>query len=1228
MEHAKLSSPPTAKGQKKMLQIQLQKPRKKAELPSQKKGAIAQANAAAIQDAVSRKTRSNVKGDISSRTRQSSTHTAPLLEKKRSSYRKQKGSPSKALAANNPEEGPLPKKAKRSPSKPKQKVSPAKAKRSPSKAKQKVSPAKASVSNKPEVGSKPRKSSPKAKAVTTRTTKGKKSVASADDTPKDTDVTTRREPILSTRKASPKGKTTTSRREPIVATGKSSPKVKANKTPSTKGKKSVAIADDSSKKKATPKKVIRQPIVDDLEEDVNSDDEDDSVSTTTSTSIVSQPTVPSKKKVSKKKLDREPIVKSKKKPPSKQLSEASIPKDSGESGNDESFSVLSHTKSLREPIVVPPKKSKKVSPKKVIKKYISSPSESETEELQVSGEVKLLPASIAEQTGKLEDADTALLVVAVLEKPASGVVTADVSTLDAVSAGGVIGASLDGESGVPSTVLWTIDATQDEPLRTIDATQAEQALSGVAAVGDSGVSTKVSTLINDAQIQPKSLASGFEEVSLPSASKINDLPPQLTDKLDGDQKMPSVELDDSLNRGPNPVTQDLEPDPNRLDAPEWLFNQVLQQRSIPSSPPPVDDSGSPISKAIYAVHLAYKRSFPNSNNLVPSFMEFIARINCDDQSLDDENTPADMFSGAFFTGLPIAWFVDMMQSTDLNVQLGGKRIPIAKFKKDKVSMFTKEFPKQANYRFWVIHHNGLKANPVVSASITKHKQLTKSVQKLQKGMVDFFTQQFDQMHKDETEAISRGMISDCDTLYVVGIDNASHYHIIAAVQYVATPDAVYINWLGVEHKISANVSFSKKQSGEKRIQFRKLGLGTFMLNLVQMQQIGRGHSHTLILQTNPTSRARVFYERRGFRVSDGPNLESIPQINDQTFLDRDTHFVSEASQREDGTDTGDFLVLLYQPDCLFTQIHGKGTINVEDSMGGVLFQFPFDCDGSFLDNVVIPEDDWLFAHPVFKPPNGVLYALRNATDTSPVESLFREDGMYNGVYDSVVIEDKALLPLQLDLPLSNPHVDLWSCWMLRHLDGDVCNDVLIVPLCVTESIEKCFALLDGDYANLGKPKIQVEMAHCLFIVDKYLWGHPDLLEKRLILMATTEKWIGFALLNPWVRLVKEAITSKKQTEFGNMKKKKFDLDTCVSGMICNKSYSLADSATDEVVIPLYLLNLASHFRDLRLHGKHTVFNFEAMVKNGIPMWYFFFLGYTGPFCNLHDLPEAKDNNIL
>jgi hypothetical protein len=109
-------------------------------------------------------------------------------------------------------------------------------------------------------------------------------------------------------------------------------------------------------------------------------------------------------------------------------------------------------------------------------------------------------------------------------------------------------------------------------------------------------------------------------------------------------------------------------------------------------------------------------------------------------------------------------------------------------------------------------------------------------------------------------------------------------------------------------------------------------------------------------------------------------------------------------------------------------------------------------------------------------------------------------------------------------------------------------------------------LVNGNYENIGNAEVQVALADCLSIVDKYLWGHPDLLEKRLILITTTaeaEQWVGFVLINPWVRLVKEAQASNKQNDLGNMKKKKFDLDTCLSGMICNTSYAFAESpATD------------------------------------------------------------------
>ncbi len=673
-------------------------------------------------------------------------------------------------------------------------------------------------------------------------------------------------------------------------------------------------------------------------------------------------------------------------------------------------------------------------------------------------------------------------------------------------------------------------------------------------------------------------------------------------------------------------------DEERLSTPPWMTTPILEQRAIPNDPLPQDTSGSLILKATYAVHVAYKTIFPSSNTLMSPFMEFIARTNTDDETLDEAVSSTDMLRGSFFTGLPIAWFVDMMQSTDLNLKLGGKRIPLSKFKRDKVSLFTKLLPERSNYRFWVIHNNGRKSKSMLSASITKHKQLTNSFRRFETQLVNFFKRQFDVLHKDKIEAITRGLASDCDTIFVLGFDNGNHYNIIAAVQYVPTCDGVYINWLGVEHKFGANVSFTQKGKGEKLIQFRKLGIGTFLLNLVQMQQIGRGFKHTLILQTNPTSRARTFYQNRGFVQSQPGGLQSIPHITETSFRDWDTHFVDEQSQREDGTETENILVLLYQEACLFTKLHDGVVVKVDETLESaenLLFPFPFDCEGSYLEKVVIPNEDWLFAHPAFKASSGMLYALRNHTDPADSKVLFREEGMYDGACDDAPIELQDLNSLKEEQPLMGIHVDLWACWLLRHMEGDVANDVLIVPLLVSASISACMELLEGDYQNLGKPVVLEKLTQYLSMVDKYLWGHPDLFEKRLILITTSsepDQWTGYALLNPWVCLVKATRSSNKLNDCGNMKKKKFDIDTCLSGMICNNTNALTESPSSDVIVPLWFLNLASHYRDLRLHDKHTLFNLEAMVGKGIPVWYYLFLGFTGPFANLHNFEDNQENN--
>ena len=122
-----------------------------------------------------------------------------------------------------------------------------------------------------------------------------------------------------------------------------------------------------------------------------------------------------------------------------------------------------------------------------------------------------------------------------------------------------------------------------------------------------------------------------------------------------------------------------------------------------------------------------------------------------------------------------------------------------------------------------------------------------------------------------------------------------------------------------------------------------------------------------------------------------------------------------------------------------------------------------------------------------------------------------------------------------------------------------------------------------------------------------------------------DNWIGFALLNPWVRLVDEATAFNKLNELNNMKKKKFEIGTCLSGMMCNNSLADNEVEDNEAVIPFWFLNMASYYRDLRLHGKHIIFNVQAMVNLGIPVWHFFFLGHVGPFCNLHEVVYIEDN---
>ena len=95
-----------------------------------------------------------------------------------------------------------------------------------------------------------------------------------------------------------------------------------------------------------------------------------------------------------------------------------------------------------------------------------------------------------------------------------------------------------------------------------------------------------------------------------------------------------------------------------------------------------------------------------------------------------------------------------------------------------------------------------------------------------------------------------------------------------------------------------------------------------------------------------------------------------------------------------------------------------------------------------------------------------------------------------------------------------------------------------------------------------------------------------------------------------------------------MKKKKFEIGTCLSGMMCNNSLADNEVEDNEVVIPFWFLNMASYYRDLRLHGKHIIFNVEAMVNLGIPVWHFFSLDMWDPSATFMKWYISKTTSIL
>jgi hypothetical protein len=237
--------------------------------------------------------------------------------------------------------------------------------------------------------------------------------------------------------------------------------------------------------------------------------------------------------------------------------------------------------------------------------------------------------------------------------------------------------------------------------------------------------------------------------------------------------------------------------------------------------------------------------------------------------------------------------------------------------------------------------------------------------------------------------------------------------------------------------------------------------------------------------------------------------------------------------------------------------------------GEYLLEFPFSCSVKLLDHFMVGEVFNFFSDPSFGCKSNKEYSTRDQADTRTSHFKdFREEGMYDLIFDMAIIELPSHVSLteQVDMPVSDSHVDFFSFWMLHNPKGPIHEDVApIIPLVVSKSFIACIHIAGEALANLEDENIQETVHDNLVCVDKYLWSHPSLLQKRLIFFTVKTgpgEWLGYVAVNPCVRLVEyaEELDKKYPTRF----KTDEEVEDHLSGLLFNHSGHKQPKMTDTV----------------------------------------------------------------
>ena len=147
--------------------------------------------------------------------------------------------------------------------------------------------------------------------------------------------------------------------------------------------------------------------------------------------------------------------------------------------------------------------------------------------------------------------------------------------------------------------------------------------------------------------------------------------------------------------------------------------------------------------------------------------------------------------------------------------------------------------------------------------------LAKEKQKISKFFLDNFKSQHPEEKKSISTSFERG-----ETLYIIGFNNKGDAHsVIAVIMYVSCQEGSYINWFVVDQRPYDHSRFGKFANEQS---FCNMGLGAFLLQMVQLQEVIQGFSTDLYLQENMSTPAQKYYENRGFKKLESNDPKLLP----------------------------------------------------------------------------------------------------------------------------------------------------------------------------------------------------------------------------------------------------------------------------------------------------------------------------------------------------------------